>query len=145
MAQNQLESYMKELKSLPFFEKFDSDEINNFFNLGSIIKKDSGSILTKQFGQSNSFFILIDGQVEFSISLDGNFEELSVGKTDKKFTPIGWSGFRSPKRYATTVSCVKECNLVEWDHQELENFFKQKPKFAYKFFYVCYFQLLQSF
>nr|NIP31270.1 cyclic nucleotide-binding domain-containing protein [Candidatus Dadabacteria bacterium]NIQ15910.1 cyclic nucleotide-binding domain-containing protein [Candidatus Dadabacteria bacterium] len=101
--------------------------------LSEITQKSKGQILTKQFEQSHSFYFLISGSVNFSISLDDKNEEFSVGKSSKQFTPIGWSGFRSPNRYATTVRCEEDSVFIKWNHKNLEKFFEQEPGLGREF------------
>lgn len=84
-------------------------------------------VLTKQFEPSHSFCFLIEGLVNFSIAVEDKTDKFSVGKNSEKFTPVGWSGFRSPKRRYTTITCEKPCVLLKWNHQNLEKFFDQEP------------------
>jgi len=100
-----------------------------------LLKKKEGEQVSKQFEQSHSFYFLLSGEVNFSISVKNNSDEFSVGRSDEEFTPIGWSGFRSPNRYATTVTCNKPSILARWSHDDLSNYFEDEPLIGKEFLY----------
>lgn len=121
------------INSLPFVKEFEKDKIDFLFTISELIEKPKRYILTKQFEQSHSFYFLLEGLVNFSISVEDKTDELSVGKSSEKFTPIGWSGFRNPKRYATTVRCEEHSFFIKWSHQNLEKFFEKEPRLGREF------------
>ena len=118
---------------LPFVSNFEKDKTDFLLKIGELIEVPERYVLTKQFEPSHSFYFLIEGLVNFSISVEDRTDEFSVGKSDEKFTPVGWSGFRSPKRYYTTIVCEKPCVLLKWSHQNLERFFDQEPLLGREF------------
>lgn len=118
---------------LPFVGDFEKDKTDFLLKIGELIEVPERYVLTKQFEPSHSFYFLVEGQVNFSISVEDKTDEFSVGKSSEKFTPVGWSGFRSPKRYYTTITCEKPCILLKWSHQNLEKFFDQEPLLGREF------------
>lgn len=112
---------------LPFLNHYDSNKIDKLLQYSEVIETDKNQILTKQFEQSHSFYFLMEGQVDFSISVENNTDVFSVGSSNEPFTPVGWSGFRSPNRYATTVKCSTACRVIKWSHQDLNKFFETEP------------------
>lgn len=118
---------------LPFVSNFEKDKTDFLLKIGELIEVPERYVLTKQFEPSHSFYFLVEGLVNFSISVEDRTDEFSVGKSDEKFTPVGWSGFRSPKRYYTTITCEKPCVLLKWSHQNLEKFFDQEPLLGREF------------
>ena len=104
----------QEIMTLPFSRVFPSQKTEKLLEMSQMLEKAGGSVLTRQFEQSHSFYLLLKGKVSLSIRVDNNTDDFSVGESDKKFTPVGWSGFRSPNRYATTVTCVENSILVKW-------------------------------
>lgn len=118
---------------LPFVSNFEKDKTDFLLKIGELIEVPERYVLTKQFEPSHSFYFLVEGMVNFSISVEDRTDEFSVGKSDEKFTPAGWSGFRSPKRYYTTITCERPCVLLKWSHQNLEKFFDQEPLLGREF------------
>ncbi|MCY4262641.1 MAG: GDSL-type esterase/lipase family protein [Candidatus Dadabacteria bacterium] len=118
---------------LPFIENFEKDKTDFLLKIGELVEVPKRYVLTKQFEPSHSFYFLIEGLVNFSITVEDRTDEFSVGKSDEKFTPIGWSGFRAPRRYYTTIICEKPCVLFKWSHRNLEKFFGQEPLLGREF------------
>ena len=118
---------------LPFVENFEKDKTDFLLKIGELIEVPERYVLTKQFEPSHSFYFLIEGLVNFSITVEDRSDEFSVGKSSEKFTPAGWSGFRAPRRYYTTTVCEKPCVLLKWSHRNLEKFFDQEPLLGREF------------
>lgn len=113
-------------------------QIHDLLRLAEKIEKDKKTILTKQFEQSHSFYLLIKGKVKFSIRLENIGELYGVGDSTEKYTPVGWSGFRYPNRYATTVTCEEKTVLLRWAHKDLEKFFKIQPAAGRDFLFFVF-------
>ena len=121
------------IKLLPFAGKFDEDKIGFLARIAEIAEAYKGNVISKQYENSHSLYFLLEGHVNFSISVEDKSDEFSVGKSTKKFTPIGWSGFRHPRRYATTVRCEEKSIFIKWSHDNLEKFFEQEPSLGREF------------
>ena len=121
------------IKSLPFAGKFDDDKIGFLARIAEITEAYKGNVISKQYENSHSLYFLLEGHVNFSISVEDKSDEFSVGKSGKKFIPIGWSGFRHPRRYATTVRCEEKSTFIKWSHDNLEKFFEQEPSLGREF------------
>ncbi len=92
--------------------------------LGSEIRLKNGEILSQQFGRANDFYLLKSGKVKFYLSLSDEDQEFEVGESGQKLTPVGWSGFNPPGRYATTVKVYSHHAIFyKWDHQVLKEYF----------------------
>lgn len=91
--------------------------------LGSEIRLKNGEILSQQFAKANEFYLLKSGRVKFYLSLDDTSNEFEVGESNSRMTPIGWSGFNPPGRYATTVKVdSRTATFIKWDHEVLWQF-----------------------
>jgi len=129
-------SSIKKIYELPFIKKFDKDNVAKFIKLGELLEKDKDLIISKQFEQCHSFYFLLEGEVKFSVSVESRSEEFLVGKSNELFTPIGWSGFRYPHRYATTVKCSELSTFYRWSHSNLIEYFENEPEFGKEF--LCF-------
>jgi CRP-like cAMP-binding protein len=121
------------LMGMTFSHKFSAYKTEKLIEMSQILEKARGSVITRQFEQSHSLYFLLKGKVSFSIRVDHNTDDFSVGESGLKFTPIGWSGFRSPYRYATTVTCQENCQLVKWKFSDLFEYFNQEPEYGAEF------------
>jgi len=91
--------------------------------LGSEIRLRNGQILTQQFAKATEFYFLKSGTVKFSLSLDDLENEIEVGTSNQRMTPIGWSGFNAPGRYATTVKVESHsATFIKWSHDTLHEY-----------------------
>ena len=127
--------WKNELSGFSFVEQFDEELVNKLFSLAVISDEQEGKVLTRQFEQSHSFYFLLKGNVKFSISVDGSQEEFNVGESNEVLTPVGWSGFRAPNRYATNVVCGSESRVIRWLHKDLNAFFEEHSTLGHAFIF----------
>ena len=121
------------LMAMPFSHKFPTEKTEKLLELSQILEKSKGSVISRQFEHSHSFYFLLKGKVSFATKVEHNTDDFSVGESDVIFTPIGWSGFRSPHRYATTVTCQENSRLVKWSFSDLFKFFDEDPEYGSEF------------
>ncbi len=86
-----------------------------------------GGALNRQFEVADRLYLLLEGEVNFLLQLEQGNEGLKVGGSAKRWTPIGWSGFRTPFRYATTVVCKRSCTVLGFEHEKLRGLFEKYP------------------
>ena len=104
-----------------------SEVLSQFVSLATPVTAEIDQVLTRQFEPARTLDLLVEGGVRFQIQLEQGNEDLDVGASDAPWTPIGWSGFRSPGRYATTVVSVRRSRLLRFEHAALETFFSAHP------------------
>jgi len=101
---------------------------------GIEIRLKNGEILTQQFAKANDFYLMKSGRVRFFLSMDDSGGEIEVGESDTRLTPIGWSGFNSPGRYATTVKVDSlSATFIKWNHEELREILEANPELGTAF------------
>ncbi|UBM57446.1 cyclic nucleotide-binding domain-containing protein [Marinilongibacter aquaticus] len=111
----------------PFLNQLDADLKTLLLHKAREKTLQPGDTVTSQYDLGQHFYFLVEGAVEFSIKVEQEMEELTVGHSQRPFTPVGWSGFREPYRYATTVRCTQESRFVCWTHAELRDIFSTSP------------------
>ena len=109
-------------------QPFDPEAVSRLLSLATPTAADIGQVLTRQFAPARTLDLLVVGEVRFQIRLEEGNEDLDVGTSAAPWTPIGWSGFRSPGRYATTVVCVSPCRVLRFTHAALDEFFAEYPE-----------------
>ena len=93
-----------------------------------------GQVIIQQYAKAESFYMLMEGKVSFYLSLDGIGQELKVGQTSEPLTPIGWSGFSLPQRFATTVKASSpSVKVYRWDIYELTDWLQSHQDDAIDF------------
>ncbi len=106
----------------------------SILEIGTEVRLKNGEIVSQQFAKSTHFYLLKSGRVKFYLSVDESIGEIEVGASDKKLTPIGWSGFNAPGRYATTVKVDSlTATFVKWDHTALMEVLSSNPELGRSF------------
>lgn len=116
-----------DLTLLPFSQDLEKEFLTQLSICAEKIELEKDRHVTSQYEIGEYFHFLEAGEIEFSIKIDHEHEELKVGESDVPFTPIGWSGFREPYRYATTVSCLKNSSFLRWKHSDLRQLIYNYP------------------
>lgn len=116
------------LKKIPFLELLEPDFVVQLQNCAKSITLGKGTSVTVQYDLGRYFYFLVEGSVTFFLKLDAEHEALEVGGTSQAITPIGWSGFREPYRYATSVVTDEVSKLIRWNHKDLQVLLFSYPK-----------------
>lgn len=91
---------------------------------------DAGQCLTEQYHIAEHLYYLLSGEVSFYIRLGSQEDKLTIGTSNQAGTVIGWSGLRSPNRYATTVCTDTACTLLRLPQAEVMQYFQTQPEQA---------------
>ncbi|MEQ8237939.1 MAG: cyclic nucleotide-binding domain-containing protein [Cyclobacteriaceae bacterium] len=95
-------------------------DLDSLFSAGEKVSLHFGAVFTEQFARADYFYLLIDGQVSFHLTVTDEEQQILVGYSNTDRTPIGWSGLNSPKRYATTVKVSSaRASFMRWDYDDL--------------------------
>lgn len=111
-----------------------AQEFQKLMALGELLEKEAGARIVEQYHQGRDFYFLLRGTVDFEISIESASERIRVGTAETRFTPVGWSAFRAPHRYATTVLARTEVELLRFDVRQLEALFATDPTLGWLFF-----------
>lgn len=97
--------------------------------VGKEIRLKKGDFLTQQFAKANDFYLLKSGSVRFSLAVDESVGEIHVGESSERYTPVGWSGFNAPGRYATTAKVSSSsASFIKWSHKDLQELMTTDPE-----------------
>ncbi len=121
------------LTDLPFLNELSESFRERLMSESRIVEMEEEDIVTAQYSPGDTFYILLSGAIAFSLKVENEMEELLVGQSNRKFTPAGWSGFKEPFRYATTVTCNADSVFVCWEHEFLRTLFEEDAEGALPF------------
>ncbi|MCH2110007.1 MAG: cyclic nucleotide-binding domain-containing protein, partial [Polyangiaceae bacterium] len=116
------------------FEGYSALEVALFAQVGEFITFEAGESLVEQFHPARSFYFLLEGEVEFSLALESLGQRLTVGLAQRPWSPIGWSSFRSPHRYATSVGAKTRVKVLHFNVKQIEELQVLAPDLAALFF-----------
>ena len=71
--------------------------------------------------------MVASGGLKFLNRIEEGNEDIDVGRSRAPWTPIGWSGFLTPRRYSTTVVCTSACRVLQFDFDALDALFAEEP------------------
>jgi CRP-like cAMP-binding protein/lysophospholipase L1-like esterase len=127
-----------QVDAFPFMIGIDADLTSEMTNLASIKTLKTGDILAKQFEIGQHIYFLLEGEVTISVPLQDAGKSYDVGLINQAFSPIGWSAFRHPSRYATTFTATKQCKLLVWPILELQKILDANLDLADQFLQFVY-------
>ena len=88
---------------------------------------ETGHVLTRQFAPATHLYMLASGGLKFMNRIEEGNEDIDVGRSRAPWTPVGWSGFLTPRRYSTTVVCTTNCRVLQFDFDALAALFAGEP------------------
>lgn len=128
----------KHIKTFPFMADVESDLMASLTDLASIKSLEAGEVLAKQFEIGQHIYFLLEGEVSISVPLQDTGKSYNVGVINNLLSPIGWSAFRHPSRYATTFTATKSTKLIVWPLVELQKILDENLAFASRFLQFVY-------
>ncbi|MCB5161358.1 GDSL-type esterase/lipase family protein [Marinomonas algarum] len=128
----------QQINAFPFMDKVDSTLAAAFVELASIKTLKSGEVLAKQFEIGQYLYFLLEGEIAISVPLKDSGKSYNVGAISRPLSPIGWSAFRHPSRYATTFTVTRSATLLAWPIIELQKILDAHHEFASQFLQYVY-------
>jgi len=123
----------QEFHTLPNWANVADAELLALLDTAEVIQYERRVALTTQHHAATWFYFMYSGTVRYYIQLDTADDHLLVGESDRCWTAIGWSGLRTPHRYAVTAQCEQPCSVLRWECESLQALFKQHPHLGYCF------------
>lgn len=117
------------LKSSSLFQNLNREVLATFAGAAEIIDLDNNSVIVRQHDRAIAFYVLLSGQVQFLINVEGA-GKLLVGIGDEPGVVIGWAVFRAPYRYTTDVRCAGPCRLLRIPHHLFDQLLQDSPHSA---------------
>ncbi|MDB4837354.1 cyclic nucleotide-binding domain-containing protein [Marinomonas sp.] len=127
-----------QIQAFPFMADVDSDLETLLASLASARTLAAGEILAKQFEIGENLYFLLEGEIAISVPLQESAKSYNVTLMNVPLSPIGWSAFRHPSRYATTFTATKSSTLIAWPIVELQKLLDSNLTFAQNFLQFVY-------
>ncbi|MEO1036518.1 MAG: cyclic nucleotide-binding domain-containing protein [Pseudomonadota bacterium] len=110
------------------------DRLILFLESATLRHFEAGETLFQQYHPATNFYLLVDGELTNLGAAVAPGDTLSFGPTERRFAPVGWSGFLAPQRYGTTTVASRDSTLLAWPHAALSGFFYADPELAIRCF-----------
>ena len=125
---------MDELIATVFGHEAPQAFVAKWTGLATEQRVERGDTIVRQLHPARSLFILIEGCVEHTLALEARSEQFSLGNVSERFSPLGWSGFIPPYRYATSARATAPCRLYSWPLDDVDRLFERFPEAGGRFF-----------
>ncbi|MCB1801731.1 MAG: cyclic nucleotide-binding domain-containing protein [Gammaproteobacteria bacterium] len=127
-------SDLKELAAIVFGDDAPGNFVTQWERLALEEHVEPDTVILRQLHPARMLYFVMEGRVEHRLLLDGQREQISLGHVSQAHFPLGWSGFVSPYRYATTALAASACRLYRWPIDELNRLFDCYPRSGRRFF-----------
>ncbi|MDP5057197.1 MAG: cyclic nucleotide-binding domain-containing protein [Marinomonas hwangdonensis] len=128
----------KQIHAFPFIGNVSTELMTSLVDLASTKTLTVGEVLAKQFEVGQYIYFLIEGEIAISVPLQDTGKSYNVGLINKPLSPVGWSAFRHPSRYATTFTATKSSTLILWPIVELQKILETDLVLANRFLQFVY-------
>jgi CRP-like cAMP-binding protein len=120
---------IEHLEQIPIFQDFSEDILKRLALSCDEIVLGPNEFVLRQNDSAQFVFFLTSGSVQFLMHFEG-IDDLLVGVTREYGALIGWSPFRPPFRYTTSVRCEETCRLFRLPCDILSQMFEDNPHVA---------------
>ncbi|MCP5298176.1 MAG: cyclic nucleotide-binding domain-containing protein [Chromatiaceae bacterium] len=114
------------LRGIAFFEGLRTPVLDNLAAAATIVELDNNASVARQHDRAIALYLLLSGNVQFLIEVEGR-GKLLVGVGREPGLVIGWSVFRAPYRYTSTVRCEGPCRLLRIPHHVIDDLIDNDP------------------
>ena len=114
------------LRGLPLLRGLSDSVLQSLADAARIVELENNALVTRQHDRAIALFVLLSGQVQFLIEVDGS-GRLLVGVGHEPGLIIGWSVLRAPYRYMTDVRCAGPCRLLRFPHHVIDALVEDDP------------------
>lgn len=119
------------LSQLSFFKDLPPVVIDHLAEVGRVATIQPGTAIVHQHDEAQYVFFLLTGAVQFHLQIS-ELDNALVGVMETAGAFIGWSAFRFPYRYTTSVITEVECDLLRIPHSVFEEVFRTHPRAGYE-------------
>jgi CRP-like cAMP-binding protein len=90
-----------------------------------------GTRVVRQNDEARAVYFLISGAVQILVYFEG-VGDLLMGVQREPGSLIGWSAFRPPYRYTSSVRCEDASEFIQLPRETLEEIFEENPYLGYQ-------------
>jgi CRP-like cAMP-binding protein len=121
---------VEQLVRIPFPQGLPADTLWELAEAASELTVPRGNYLIHQHDQAHHVFFLEAGVMQIFIRFRG-VDDLLVGTLREPGALIGWSVFRKPYRYTTSVRCAEPSRVVRLPREVLTDLIHREPRLGY--------------
>ncbi len=118
---------LEQLSTIPLLRGLDPGVLSLLADRATAQDFEPKHRIIEQHDEARWVYFLLSGTVQFLIRVEG-VEDLLVGATSEAGALVGWSAFRPPYRYTSTVRCQSACRLLRVERDAFDDLFAVTPQ-----------------
>ena len=121
-----------ELAGLRFFEGVPGRALER--PVGSATKRrfEQGAMVVRQNDEARALYFLLSGAVQVLVYFEGVGDLLIGVHRDPGSLIAGWSAFKPPYRYTSSMRCEEASELIRFPRETFEGIFEEDPYLGYQ-------------
>lgn len=128
---DQTEITFEELARLQFFESVPRWALERLARSATKKRLEQGTMVVRQNDEAQSVFFLLSGAVQVLVYFEGVGDVL-MGVQRDPGSLIGWSVFKPPYRYTSSIKCEEVSELIRISRETFEEIFEEDPYLGYQ-------------
>ena len=121
----------EDLLGLQFFEGVPGWALDRVAVSATKKRLEQGAIAVRQNDEAKAVYFLLSGAVQILVYFEG-VGDLLTGVQRRTGSLIGWSAFRAPYRYTSSVRCEEASELIQIPRQIFEEIFEKDAYLGYQ-------------
>jgi hypothetical protein len=122
---------VEDLVGLQFFEGVPGWALDRVAVSATRKRLEQGAIAVRQNDEAKAVYFLLSGAVQILVYFEG-VGDLLTGVQRRPGSLIGWSAFRAPYRYTSSVRCEEASELIQIPRQTFEEIFEKDAYLGYQ-------------
>ena len=128
---DQPEITFEELARLRFFESIPRWALERLARSATKKRLEQDTMVVRQNDEAQSVFFLLSGAVQVLVYFEGVGDVL-MGVQRDPGSLIGWSVFKPPYRYTSSIRCEEASELIRISRKTFEEIFEEDPYLGYQ-------------
>lgn len=128
---DQTEITFEELARLQFFESVPRWALERLARSATKKRLEQGTMVVRQNDEAQSVFFLLSGAVQVLVYFEG-VGDILMGVQRDPGSLIGWSVFKPPYRYTSSIKCEEVSELIRISRETFEEIFEEDPYLGYQ-------------
>jgi len=120
----------EQIAQLPFFQGMPAWALREFAEAATDRLFAARETLLRQQDEAQSVYFLLSGSVQIFVRFEGA-DDLLVGSTSGFGALLGWSAFRPPYRYTSSIRCEEPSGLLRLPREVFTRVFDRDPRLGY--------------
>jgi CRP-like cAMP-binding protein len=122
----------EELAGLRLFEGVPEWALERLAGAATKRRFEQGAMVVRQNDEARSLYFLLSGAVQVLVDFEGAGDLLMGVQREAGSLVAGWSAFKPPQRYTSSMRCEDASELLRLQRETFEEIFEEDPYLGYQ-------------